>query len=141
MNAWGDSREHSPAFKGAAKMHRYKRSYLALALLASLTGGCSMSSTDTGDIQERIRQATVAACGWQPTAASLLRLAGLVQPGIGALEPIISQIAEQVCTKVASSVPVGVPAPTIAAAPRSIASQPITVTLDNGVAVSGQFVR
>jgi hypothetical protein len=122
-------------------MHQCKlSSYLVFALLASLASGCGMTNSNTGDVAERIRQATVAACGWEPTAASLLRLVGLVQPGVGALEPIITQLADQVCAKVASTVPVRVPVPGVVAAPPS-APHPITVTLDNGITVTGQFVR
>jgi len=99
-------------------------------LLAAMTlGGCATTGTvgtTTSTIVADTQQAATVACGFVPTAATVLNIVAVGNPLIATADAI----AQAICSAVAAS----------AAAPKAGRLR-ATVPTVNGVAVHGRFIR
>lgn len=103
---------------------------ISIGVLAVSLASCGGSLTaNQQSLLDQVQQGAVTACGFMPTAATVL---GLLVPGASGVSAAISAI----CAAVAPS-----PAPPgVAAAPRRL-GQTLQVTTPQGKTVDGMFVR
>lgn len=117
-------------------MNRIKSIVMAGALsIATALGGCaSTTGANTGttaanninSVIAQIQQASVAACSFLPTTATIANILGTVA-GVGAETQLATTVASQICAAVSPA----------AKANRAAGAAPTV----NGVVIHGRFVR